>query len=94
MADFSTDTVRREIEVLVMSLLTASGHSDAVGPDTALAEAGITSIDMVNLMLGVEGKFDIMIPAEFLTPEHFRSIATIENLVVSLCGAQDMAKVA
>ena len=52
--------------------------------DGDLVEIGMTSVDMVNLMLAVEAEFDVMIPPADITPENFRSIATIEALVSRL----------
>lgn len=46
-----------------------------------LREAGLTSLDMVNLMLAVEAEFDIEIPQSAMTPENFDTIAAIESLV-------------
>ena len=54
--------------------------------DGNLIEIGMTSVDMVNLMLAVEAEFDVMIPPTEITPENFRSIATIEALVSRLSG--------
>lgn len=72
------------IAALVRNLLVK--HDIHVEPATGadLRQAGLTSLDMVNLTLAVEGEFDIFIPAEQMTPEHFQSIATIEALVVGL----------
>jgi len=39
---------------------------------------------MVNLMLGVEAEFNIMIPATDITPANFRSISTIEALIARI----------
>ena len=47
----------------------------------ALSEVGLTSLDLVNLMLALESEFDIMIPASLLKPENFRSIDTITRMV-------------
>jgi acyl carrier protein len=49
--------------------------------DQQLSELGISSLKMVNLMLGVETTFDIMIPQAEITPENFHSVATIRALV-------------
>lgn len=55
-----------------------------------LKESGLTSLDMVNLMLAVECECGIVIPTSAMTPDNFRTIATIETLVASLlAGAQD-----
>jgi acyl carrier protein len=38
-------------------------------------------MDMVNLMLGVEAEFDFTIPQDKITPENFKSVATLERMV-------------
>ncbi len=57
--------------------------------DHQLTEAGLSSIDMINLMLAIETEFDIMIPASDITPANFRSILTIEALIVNILGSLD-----
>jgi acyl carrier protein len=49
-----------------------------------LSEAGLTSLDMVNLMLAVEAEFDLTIPSSEITPANFRSITSIEALIVRI----------
>jgi acyl carrier protein len=39
---------------------------------------------MVSLMLTVEAEFDITIPASEITPENFRSVSTIETLILKI----------
>jgi acyl carrier protein len=56
----------------------------AVGHDDNLTEAGLSSLDIVNLMLAVESEFAIKIPDRDMTPSNFRSIASIEALVRAL----------
>lgn len=51
------------------------------GADEALSDVGVTSVDLVSLMLAVEAEFDIMIPASYLNAENFRSIDTIASMV-------------
>jgi len=52
-----------------------------VGPDSSLVDIGLTSMDMVNLMLGVEAEFDAAIAQSEVTPENFQS--TLERMIVS-----------
>ena len=61
-------------------------HRQAAATDANLIDIGLTSVDMVNLMLAVEAEFDVMIPPSEITPENFRSIATIEALISRLDG--------
>jgi acyl carrier protein len=58
-------------------------RSRAVGPESLLVDAGLTSMDMVNLMLGVEAEFDFTIPQSEITPENFQSVKTLKRLIVS-----------
>jgi acyl carrier protein len=46
-----------------------------------LRDAGLTSMDMVNLVLAVESEFDLMIPETSITPANFRSVAAISTLI-------------
>ena len=52
-------------------------------PDSRLVDVGLTSMDMVNLMLGVEAEFDFTIPQAEITPENFQSVKTLERMIVS-----------
>jgi acyl carrier protein len=72
---------------LVRPLLEKRGRGDAVDAGRNLREAGLTSLDMVNLMLAVEAEFDIVIPEAQMTPENFRSIDAIQALVGGLTPA-------
>jgi acyl carrier protein len=54
--------------------------------DADLREVGLTSLDMVDLVLSVECEFELQIPEAEITPENFRSIATIDALVNALRG--------
>ena len=47
-----------------------------------LREAGLTSLDMVNLMLAIEAEFDIEIPQSAMTPANFDTVAAIDALVM------------
>lgn len=49
-----------------------------------LAEVGLTSLDMVKIVLLVESEFDLMVPITEITPANFRSISTISRLVSRL----------
>jgi acyl carrier protein len=66
---------------LVSSILSANAIVVDVMPGSRLADIGMTSMDMVNLMLAVEAEFDMMIPQADITPENFQSPQSIERLV-------------
>ncbi len=72
------------IAVLVQAILAKRAISRAVGRHDVLSDCGISSLDMVNLMLAVEGEFDLKIPDREMTPANFRTIAQIEALLAKL----------
>jgi acyl carrier protein len=56
--------------------------------DGRLSELGMSSIKMVNLMLAVEMEFDVTIPQTDITPDNFRSVASVEALLSRLLAAK------
>jgi acyl carrier protein len=80
MQSFDAD-IRRRIVVLVQTILEQSSITADVLPCSRLVDVGLTSMDMVNLMLGVEAEFDFTIPQAKITPENFQSVETLERMV-------------
>jgi acyl carrier protein len=85
--DRINSAVTDRIAGLVRQLLAKRSIERTVGPDEDLAERGLSSLDMVNLMLAVESEFDVKIPDRDMTPANFRSIARIDALVAGLLHA-------
>jgi acyl carrier protein len=69
---------------IVREILERRSVSRNILPDDDLREAGLNSLDMVNLMLAVEAEFDLKIPDADMTLRNFRSVSAIEALVASL----------
>ena len=82
MQAFDTD-VRNRIMKLVKGILEQNSLAADVVPAAKLVDVGLTSMDMVNLMLGVEAEFDFTIPQSEITPENFQSVETLERMVTS-----------
>ena len=80
MPNFQAD-VRDRIARLVRDILAQNSIAAAVSPEAKLVDIGLTSMDMVNLMLSIEAEFDFTIPQELITPENFLSVATLERVV-------------
>jgi acyl carrier protein len=74
--------VQGRLLALVKSILKQNAIAADLEPTTLLVDVGLTSMDMVNLMLAVEAEFDFTIPQPDITPENFQSVATLERLVV------------
>jgi acyl carrier protein len=71
---------------IVREILERRSISRDILPDDDLREAGLSSLDMVNLMLAVEAEFDLKIPDADMTLRNFRTISAIEALVISMQG--------
>ncbi len=81
----NVDSAER-VALLVRELLAKRGVLHSIGHDDDLAASGLSSLDIVNLMLGVEAEFEIKIPDREMTPHNFRSIARIDALVRAMLG--------
>ncbi|HVI67207.1 MAG TPA: phosphopantetheine-binding protein [Bradyrhizobium sp.] len=83
--------VRTRITALVKVILEQNAISAEVTPEALLVDVGLTSVDMVNLMLGVEAEFDFTIPQDEITPENFQSVETLQRMVLREMGAVQAA---
>jgi acyl carrier protein len=90
MQSFDAD-IRRRIVVLVQTILEQNSITADVHPESRLVDVGLTSMDMVNLMLGVEAEFDFTIPQGEITPENFQSVETLERMVTKELRASQAA---
>ena len=59
--------VQARILFLVRTILEQNAIAAEVRADSRLVDIGLTSIDMVNLMLAVEAEFDFTIPQDQIT---------------------------
>ena len=84
MLDRTNTNSTERVTQLVRQLMARRSIDQSVGYDDVLSERGLSSLDMVNLMLAVETEFDIKIPERDMTPSNFRSIAQIDKLVGAL----------
>ena len=74
--------VQGRLLALVRSILDQNAIVADLNPQTLLVDVGLTSMDMVNLMLAVEAEFDFTLPQAEITPENFQSVDTLSRLVV------------
>jgi acyl carrier protein len=82
--DLTNTNSTERVAQLVRQLMAKRSIERSVGYEDVLSECGLSSLDMVNLMLAVETEFDIKIPDRDMTPSNFRSIAQIDKLVGAL----------
>jgi acyl carrier protein len=69
---------------LVAQILGKPEAAASVPVEGRLSELGMSSIKMVSLMLAVEVEFDLTIPQGDITPDNFRSVASVEALLARL----------
>jgi acyl carrier protein len=69
---------------VVQRLLAERSIDRPVRVSDELREVGLSSLDMVSLVLSVEAEFDLMVPEDNIMPINFRSVAAISRLVDSL----------
>ena len=69
---------------LVHRILKQQSIDRPVAATDDLREIGLSSLDMVELVLSVEAEFNVRIPEAAITPANFRSIASIDALIDSL----------
>jgi acyl carrier protein len=72
---------RDRITAIAVKMLVKRGVNTVPGSTDNLRDAGLTSLDMVNLMLAIEAEFDIEIPQSAMTPDNFDTVAAVEALV-------------
>ena len=83
MLDDSVASTRSRIAAVADALFSQeTGGATAAHED--LREIGLTSLNMVNLMLAIEAEFGLEIPKRDLHPDNFRTLTAIEDLVVRL----------
>lgn len=75
--------VQRRILALVKTILEQNAMTAEVHAESRLVDIGLTSMDMVSLMLGVEAEFDFTIPQSEITPENFQSVRALELMIVN-----------
>ncbi|MDO0928877.1 phosphopantetheine-binding protein [Streptomyces sp. TG1A-8] len=58
-------------------------------PDTELSALGLTSLGVAGLLVDLEAAFDVRFPADAVTPEVFRTLATLTETVRALRAASE-----
>ena len=86
--DTAQPAIRDRLLQLVGQILGKPDAASVLPPEARLSELGMSSIKMVNLMLALEVEFDLTIPQSDITPDNFRSVASVEAMMVRLLPAK------
>ena len=78
----TTDRIRR----ILKDHGRLSADATTIAADTDLYQAGMTSHASVNVMLALEGEFEVEFPDQMLRRDVFESIAAIGSAVRQLTG--------
>ena len=80
------DGISLEVRItgLIRNVLVERSIERPVSTDDDLRDIGLTSLDMVSLVLLVEAEFDVRIPESKITPASFRSIRAMSALITEL----------
>ena len=80
----TTDTIPEDIRQILKDHGRLSSDAAALADEADLYQAGLTSHASVNVMLALEGKFDIEFPDRMLKRGVFGSISSIREAVEEL----------
>jgi acyl carrier protein len=80
----STDNTAARIRNIIKQHARLSADAASLAPSADLYEAGMTSHASVNVMLALEGEFEVEFPDRMLTRGTFDSIASIQNAIEQL----------
>ena len=78
------DSTEYRIITVVQQLLARRSINHTVSAHEDLRAIGFTSLDMINLVLSVEGEFNLTVPESSITPANFRSVEAISKLIAAL----------
>jgi acyl carrier protein len=84
MSHSNAQSSEQRIAGIVQRVLAEHSINRVIGSDEDLRKAGLSSLDMVSLVLSVEEEFGLMVPEASIMPANFGSIAAISRLVESL----------
>lgn len=74
----------KEIRTILKHVAHLEAAIDSIGDGDDLYEAGLSSLDTIQLMLAIEKQFNIEIPDEMLNRNLFRSIDALADTIATL----------
>ncbi|MEW6703571.1 MAG: acyl carrier protein [Pseudomonadota bacterium] len=80
----TTDTIEQQIRTILAEHGRLNKDAFQLGPEDDLYQAGLTSHASVNLMLALEGTFEVEFPDHLLNRSVFSSIESIRSALAEL----------
>ena len=84
MSTFSANALEPRVRAVLARHARLSADASSIDAQADLYQAGMTSHASVNVMLGLEGEFDVEFPDEMLNRGAFSSIESICQAVASI----------
>lgn len=75
-----------EVIRIVIEALHAQKAANSIGPDTRLDALGLDSLNVVDVLLGLEERFGIAVEDETIEPETVETIASLSAFVAARLG--------
>jgi acyl carrier protein len=79
-----SDSRQEKVMAVLQRLLSERSIREMPSPETNLLTFGLTSLDMINLVLSLEAEFDLVIPEGSISPKNLLSISAICQLLGKL----------
>ncbi|WP_338340353.1 acyl carrier protein [Burkholderia vietnamiensis] len=76
--------MKNEIRTILKHVANLEAVIDSIGDGDDLYDAGLSSLDTIQLMLAIEKHFNVEIPDEMLNRNLFRSVDALADAVASL----------
>lgn len=76
--------MKKDIRTILKHVAHLEAAIDSIGDEDDLYEAGLSSLDTIQLMLAIEKQFNIEIPDEMLNRNLFRSIDALADTIATL----------
>jgi acyl carrier protein len=78
------NSLELRVTKVVQRVLAERSITRSLRPDDDLAGVGLTSIDMISLVLSLEAEFNLTIPERDIRPASFRSVSAISAMLTEL----------
>lgn len=83
-----SSAIRAQLQYVLRRHLRAVAADETIPMEERLVDLGLDSIGTIHLLLDLEQTFAVSFPGSMLTPETFRSGATLQGAVATLVGAR------
>ena len=80
--------MRETVTDVLRKVIAQQAHLDpsAIMPESVLSELGVTSLDLVEIIMTIEDKYDVTIPVDAVEAwNNYKTVANLIELGNSLC---------